>query len=105
MYQRILFMSTMYLISYHILACIWVFIGRYYFDSRNNWIVMSGYADTEDFSLYVIAFYFTVTTTVTVGYGDISPKNDGERIFCTLLMLIGITSFSFLQGTFTSIIQ
>ena len=98
-------MTVLYLIAYHVLACLWIFIGRFNYESKSNWIVMSGYADLDDNELYVIAFYYTVTTTVTVGYGDITPKNLGERIFCILLMLIGIISFSFLQGTLTSIIQ
>jgi len=97
-------MSAMYIISYHMLACIWIFIGRYNYEKRNNWIVLSGYADLMDHELYVIAYYYTVTTTVTVGYGDITPKNEGERVFCILLMIIGIISFSLLQGTITSII-
>jgi hypothetical protein len=68
-------MTTLYLIAYHILACVWIFIGRYEVESKNNWIVMGGYADLDDNELDVIALYYTVTTTVTVGYGDITPKN------------------------------
>ena len=39
---------------------------------------MSGFQDLGDYELYVTAFYFTVTTIVTVGFGDIHAYNDGE---------------------------
>jgi Ion channel len=74
-------------------------------DVRQNWISVSGYNDYSDSELYTVAFYFTVTTIVTVGYGDVTPKNDGERIFCVILMLIGVISFSFITSTLTSIIS
>jgi len=39
-----------------------------------------------------------LTTTATVGYGDISPTTSAERIFSMMLMFIGVVSFSFLAG-------
>ena len=61
--------------------------------------------DYDDLELYIVSFYFTVTTIVTVGYGDITPKNAQERLFCVILMLIGVISFSFITSTLTSIIS
>lgn len=46
-----------------------------------------------------------MTTIVTVGYGDITPKNSGERIICILLMIIGVISFSIGTGVLSSIIS
>jgi hypothetical protein len=54
--------------------------------------------------LYLTAFYFTVTTLVTVGYGDISAYSFEEKIFTIFLMLLGVVSFSFATGTIASII-
>lgn len=54
--------------------------------------------------LYSAAFYFTVTTIVTVGYGDITAQNVGERWVAVLLMLIGVIAFSFGTGALSSII-
>jgi hypothetical protein len=51
------------------------------------------------------SLYFTVTTVLTVGYGDISANNDIERIFCIFLMFIGVFLFSFATGSITSIIS
>ena len=57
------------------------------------------------YELYFTSMYFTVTTIVTVGYGDISANNTGERLFCILLMLVGVVAFSFVTGAITSIIS
>ncbi len=39
---------------------------------------------------YINAFYFTVTTITTVGFGDIIPASDGARLFTTSLIIIGV---------------
>ena len=54
--------------------------------------------------LYVTSFYFTVTTIMTVGYGDITAKTMPEKLLCILLMLIGVVAFSFATGSISSII-
>jgi multisubunit Na+/H+ antiporter MnhC subunit len=54
--------------------------------------------------LYITSFYFTVTTLVTVGYGDITAKNQSERIMSMFLMLIGVVTFSFTTGSLSSVI-
>jgi voltage-gated potassium channel len=38
----------------------------------------------------VDAFYFSVTTLCTVGYGDFAPESDVSKIFTSFYMLIGI---------------
>jgi len=81
-----------------------VFVGRFDENSKENWIYLGNYTDYGDFQLYITSFYFTVTTIVTVGYGDITPKNTGERIICMLLMITGVISFSIGTGILSSII-
>lgn len=74
-------------------------------DGYDNWITGSGYENFGNYQLYNAGFYFTVTTMVTVGYGDITAKNLGERIFCIFLMFFGVFTFSFGTGIIASIIQ
>jgi hyperpolarization activated cyclic nucleotide-gated potassium channel 1 len=59
----------------------------------------------EDYELYVTSFYFTVTTIVTVGYGDIHAYNTVERVICIFLMIIGVIAFSFATGSLSSILS
>jgi voltage-gated potassium channel len=39
------------------------------------------------------AFYFTIVTIATVGYGDISPVTTAGKIFSVILIVIGIGTF------------
>jgi voltage-gated potassium channel Kch len=52
-----------------------------------------------------MSLYFIVTTTATVGYGDMSASTTLERIFCVLTMLAGVTSFTFISGALASILS
>jgi hypothetical protein len=40
----------------------------------------------------------------TVGYGDISGTNTGERIVCIFLMIAGVLFFTYTSGIITNII-
>ena len=50
------------------------------------------------------AFYFTIQTMTTVGYGDLSPKNLAERVLGIIIMLVGVISFTFATGSLSSIL-
>ncbi len=65
---------------------------------------MKDYTDMSDSDLYVTSFYFTTTTILTVGYGDITAVSMSEKILCIILMIIGVISFSFATGSLSSII-
>jgi len=55
--------------------------------------------------MYAVSFYFICTTITTVGYGDIKGLTTPERIFCALIMILGVIAFSFASGSLASIIQ
>ena len=58
-----------------------------------------------ELDLYVSSFYFTVTTITTVGFGDLTPETMLEKIFCCILMLLGVIGFSFATGSLSSILS
>ena len=44
-------------------------------------------------------------TITTVGFGDISGGTTTEKMICSVLMVIGVSSFSFATGTLSSILS
>lgn len=43
-------------------------------------------------SRYITALYFTFSSLTSVGFGNVSPTTNTEKIFCILVMLCGCTS-------------
>ena len=46
-----------------------------------------------------MAYYFVVTTMITVGFGDISPVNEQEYLLCIITMLFTCGVFAFAINT------
>lgn len=86
----------------HIFGCIWIFIARNL--EETGWIQSNDYNDLSPIQLYLTALYFTFTTISTVGYGDISGGAFLERLYCIIILFIGVLSYSFIAGSITSII-
>jgi len=70
-----------------------------------SWLIANGWDKDDALSNYLRSIYFIITTMSTVGYGDISATNFSERIFCIILMFLGVVGFSFATGTLSTIIS
>jgi hypothetical protein len=91
---------------WHAFACIWVIVGRHTdADGNEGWVLNelklyeeAGMTEeTKILALWASAFYFVVTTSTTVGYGDYYATTIYERFFCLILQFVGICIFSTLQ--------
>lgn len=51
--------------------------------------------DCSEMGQYTAAIYYALVTMTTIGYGDILPANNDERIFCTVTMLVGASIFAY----------
>lgn len=102
--DRLLFLSLVFFLMIHIIGCFWIFIGRFDETSKENWIYIKGYQDYSVYDLYVSSVYFSVTTVVTVGYGDITAISSGEKLVAVFLMLIGVIAFSYATGALGNIL-
>lgn len=62
-----------------------------------------GYTLISGYSV-VDALYMTVITISTVGFGEIEPLNDGEKLFTVFLITTSIVSFGYTVSAFTEYI-
>ena len=95
-------MGTLFFVV-HLLSCFWIVLARFVTD-RNVWL-SNDIAEKSGFDIYCTAFYFIVTTMTTVGFGDISANNLPEQVFCTILMLIGVTFFAVVSGSLAAMLN
>jgi hypothetical protein len=72
-------------------------------DNVDNWVTRLGYIDYSPWERYLISFYWTIQTVVTVGYGDIPAVTTAERIVAVSWMFVGVFVYSFLIGSISSI--
>lgn len=76
-----------------------------YNNQRVSWIAFSGISESSWKVKYLYSLYWSLVTMLTVGYGDLTPKNELEIIFCLVTMLIGFTMFGLTLGHVTDTIQ
>jgi len=81
-----------------VVTCFWLILAKIEEDPEDL-IRNSDLQDESDFYVYVTAFYYTITTITTVGYGDISPVTIVEKIFGICMMCLGVVAFSFATGS------
>jgi len=53
-------------------------------------------------SNYINAFYWTITTLTAVGYGDITPASNPQKLYAIFVEILGFGVFTFLIGTVAS---
>ena len=58
--------------------------------------------DRREFEQLLDAFWYTLQTITTVGYGDVTPTDPSGRLVGAAVMLLGIASLSILTATITS---
>ncbi|XP_051809624.1 potassium voltage-gated channel subfamily H member 2-like [Acanthochromis polyacanthus] len=113
-----LLMCTFALIA-HWLACIWYAIGNLerstsagigWLDNLgdqlgkpyNESVIGSGPSIRDK---YVTALYFTFSSLTSVGFGNVSPNTNSEKIFSICVMLIGALMYASIFGNVSAIIQ
>ncbi|XP_063296175.1 potassium voltage-gated channel subfamily H member 5 isoform X1 [Pelobates fuscus] len=113
----------------HWLACIWYSIGDYeVIDEVTNttktdsWLYQLGISIGTPYrynvsgsgqweggpskdSLYISSLYFTMTSLTTIGFGNIAPTTDAEKIFSVAMMMVGSLLYATIFGNVTTIFQ
>ena len=103
--ERLIFFVLTFLLLNHLCACFWYFMAKLEDLSPDSWVVRLGYIDSSNFELYIISFYWTLTTVTTVGYGDINAGTTIERVYNLFIMSFGVLLYSFAIGSLSSIVS
>ena len=90
-YGRLLISVIIFFMSLHIVACIFIFIGK---NEYPSWIVNFNHQNKNFNQLYLVAIYYTITTVTTVGYGDLSCVTTIEKLFGLFMEIVGIIAYS-----------
>ena len=88
---RLVFFVCWLFIIAHWLACGWLAIGG---------IDM----EADEFSKYLRALYWCITTLATVGYGDIVPKTNLQTVYAMVVMLLGVGVYGYVIGNVTNLV-
>ncbi|XP_067233366.1 potassium voltage-gated channel subfamily H member 2 [Chanodichthys erythropterus] len=111
-----LLMCTFALIA-HWLACIWYAIGNVEQNRSIGWLHALGVHLGKQHNIsipgsgpsiedkYVTALYFTFSSLTSVGFGNVSPNTNSEKIFSICVMLIGSLMYASIFGNVSAIIQ
>eukprot|EP00927_Polykrikos_kofoidii_P011961 TRINITY_DN15131_c0_g1_i1.p1 TRINITY_DN15131_c0_g1~~TRINITY_DN15131_c0_g1_i1.p1 ORF type:complete len:749 (-),score=118.50 TRINITY_DN15131_c0_g1_i1:32-2278(-) len=103
------------LIMSHWLACGWAMTLQFVEADQGipRWI--DAFADLEVsvavktkgsvFKTYLASIYFVSYTITSVGYGDIGPKNELERVVCTVMIWICGYSWAYVLGQVCGIVS
>ena len=83
-------------VASHLIACGWIFI-------EGPIVYMKTEAITNGV-IYLEAFYWTVTTLTTIGYGDITPQTPVQFVYAIFVMLLGAAIYGFIIGNIANII-
>ncbi|MCB1176485.1 MAG: ion transporter, partial [Leptospiraceae bacterium] len=91
-YQRILVFGLFTTIICHWVALGWILVGG---------VKMQGSIT----SAYINSLYWTITTFTTIGYGDITPQNEMQRVFTMFIMVTGVGLYGYIIGNITSLLS
>lgn len=103
--EKLLYFICGFLILNHCSACIWYLMAKLQNFSPDCWVTRMGYIDSDITEIYIISFYWTLTTITTVGYGDISSGTSIERIYNMFIMASGVIMYSFAIGSLSTIVS
>lgn len=89
----------------HWIACIWNIIEFYDGEVEKTWHKEYGIGDAPWEVKYISAFYFSITTMITVGYGDIHPYTSYEILFGIFSMVLASAIFGYSMSSLMFIIE
>jgi len=109
----VILLTGLFTLIAHWLACIWHGIGDIEKSNEFGWIQelrknLNLHYNSTGPSIqtrYITSLYFTLSSLTSVGFGNVSPNTDAEKIFSVCVMIIGALMYASIFGNLTAIIQ
>lgn len=93
--KRMIKTMILCLVFVHLSACFFFLIAKINDFSPDTWVYNTGIQDADPDVQYLNAFYWSMQTVTTVGFGDITPVSNAEKIFVIIWMAFGGAYYSF----------
>ena len=112
----VILLTCLFTLIAHWLASVWHAIGFSETQNKFGWIQKlqrQQYGDGTNFTSsnsslstrYITAIYFTLSSLTSVGFGNVSPNTDAEKVFSVCVMIFGgkqlMYSVFYLNGHFS----
>ena len=88
---RLLMLVFWILMAAHVFSCVWI-------------VVSGNPTELAPFDRYVRAFYWTMTTLTTIGYGDITPQTTNQTLYVIVIEMFGAAMYGLVIGNIAGLI-
>ncbi|CAD8133742.1 unnamed protein product [Paramecium octaurelia] len=92
----------------HMCSCGWHLLGRIEYEvyqDENSWLIYYGHYHQEWYDRYIVSLYWSVITTLTVGYGDIVPQTSIERLYVVVVAMVLCGVFGYIISMIGEILK
>lgn len=89
----------------HLVSCLWVIAASLEDFNYNTWIFNANLVDAGNIDIYLASIYWTFSTMLTVGYGDVHANSTEEMVLAICWMLIGGMFYTFAIGNLASLLS
>lgn len=90
----------------HYMSCLFFYVGMEEIRAgREGWIIASDIIDEPLGVQYITSMYWAFTTMSAVGYGDITPKTENERVITLLMMMFSCGIFAYTVNSIGNIVS
>ncbi|MBN1685627.1 MAG: ion transporter [Spirochaetales bacterium] len=79
------------LLAAHVASCGWIFLNE-------------TPVGTQNYERYIRAFYWTITTITTIGYGDITPEGPRQTLYVIFIEILGAGMYGLVIGNIANLI-